>query len=409
MTADGKKKASQEPVVTPSGNEPLSSMPSPIGLLRESIKQFPAFHFVWGVVGIIAVVAIVSQLGLSWQAAVFGGLVVFVALVLMPLYQWLTRMKGHHFQTPLIILIWFVLALVVVICSLLVSSTFFNWPKKIGDLIGQPEVKTKPIDQPQPPTPADGNPEKKPEIGYRIQPRVYATRTIAKGLKIGELDSVTDVRWEVAAQSAARNIKNLLRKTFLDNRAPYELSIDFSDRTGNEPLIKPEDNRRKEILWIIDTSGKDHVDLKNAKEFFEAMKNHAGKGPAVHLHVDQPGYELLYVDISPATKKKFELKVDDKPLPVAIRFSDDSAVRKLELLSAVANELQKDGVEVLFQNDYEARKKEYEKIKLSLTDPGNPTPTANAGKRMPILRENRVSAIVELECHEFNIQSKSNP
>src|SRR5260221_568853 len=105
-------------------------------ILRESIRAVPAMKYALAVAGIMAVVGLVSAFRLSPQTAVFGAVIVLVLMVALVIFARLATTAPSHFLTPVLVMLWSFLALVVATAFLLFSCAFFQWPKAINDLIG---------------------------------------------------------------------------------------------------------------------------------------------------------------------------------------------------------------------------------------------------------------------------------
>ena len=108
----------------------------PVGFLRKAIEQVPSLRYAVGVGGIAAVVAIVlTGWKLEPQTAVFGGLIVLVAMFALVAFAALSK-SGPRVLRPLaLFLAWAFLAITVAVTGLFVSCTFFDEPKSLPCLL----------------------------------------------------------------------------------------------------------------------------------------------------------------------------------------------------------------------------------------------------------------------------------
>jgi len=100
---------------------------SPLNIYREAVKAVPQIRWGLGVVGIIALIAIVSSLKISSRVAVFGFLIMLLAMVLLVIFAALTKASGA-LKVAAIILIFAVLLLAIATGICLFTSVFFKWP-----------------------------------------------------------------------------------------------------------------------------------------------------------------------------------------------------------------------------------------------------------------------------------------
>jgi len=108
----------------------------PLALLREAVRAVPAMRYALGVGGIAAIVAIVlTYWKLEARTAVFGGLVVFVAMVALVIFAALSRTGSAALRPLAMSMAWSFLVLTVVAASLFVSGAFFNWPQPLPCLL----------------------------------------------------------------------------------------------------------------------------------------------------------------------------------------------------------------------------------------------------------------------------------
>jgi hypothetical protein len=120
---------------------PDSLNANPLRVLKEAIKQVPALKFALGVAGIAAAAAIIKSLVSDPRVAVFGIILMVILMTVLVVFAKLTAIASKDFKLPAMILMWFSLVLVMAVSSLLFTSTFFNWPMKLKDVVvNQPVV-----------------------------------------------------------------------------------------------------------------------------------------------------------------------------------------------------------------------------------------------------------------------------
>ena len=121
-------------------------MLQPWNVLRQATKAVPALKYAVGVSGLIAVVAIVKQFGLSPQSAALGSVVVLVLMVGVFVFARLSAFTGKKIYYPAMMLLYSFTLLVILVASFLFTSTFMDWPKPLGELFSgkQPPVRKEP-------------------------------------------------------------------------------------------------------------------------------------------------------------------------------------------------------------------------------------------------------------------------
>ncbi len=100
----------------------------PTKLLQEAIKAVPALKYALGIVGVVSAIAIVASLGISFQVAVFGTIVMLLLMTLLVVFSKLTTIAPPLFVTPVLVFMWSSLVLTIATALLLFSSVFFRWP-----------------------------------------------------------------------------------------------------------------------------------------------------------------------------------------------------------------------------------------------------------------------------------------
>lgn len=118
------------------------SSPSPLGILRESIKAVPAVRFALGVAGIVSVIAIVKGFNVDLRIAAFGTVVLLILMTLLFIFARLTRVTPSKVTLPALIFLWFVLLLTIATASFLFTSVFLRWPVDLQNWLKQSSVDT---------------------------------------------------------------------------------------------------------------------------------------------------------------------------------------------------------------------------------------------------------------------------
>jgi len=105
----------------------------PLEILREAIKKVPALRYALGVAGIVAVVAIVASFQLDPKVAVFGAIITLVLMVGLVIFAKLTTAAKKHFLTPVLVMMWSFLVLIIVLATLLLTAVSFRWPTGLAE------------------------------------------------------------------------------------------------------------------------------------------------------------------------------------------------------------------------------------------------------------------------------------
>jgi tetratricopeptide (TPR) repeat protein len=103
---------------------------NPLKIFREACKKFPALNAAWGVIGLVAVVAIVKGLRIGWAEAYYGSAIVMVFMVAMVVFARLIIMKPGDFKLPAKVFMWFCLGLTMLTASALFFGMCFDWSAK---------------------------------------------------------------------------------------------------------------------------------------------------------------------------------------------------------------------------------------------------------------------------------------
>lgn len=108
---------------------------NPLQILREAIGKVPALKFAFGIVGIAAgVAAIISLFKLNYWIPIVG---VVLMLIFMPVLAVFAKAASSQSKASAVIgqfFIWCSVLLTLTVAVLLVTSTFWNWPKSLRDV-----------------------------------------------------------------------------------------------------------------------------------------------------------------------------------------------------------------------------------------------------------------------------------
>lgn len=101
----------------------------PLSIIREARKNVPALKYAFGVLGLLAVLAVVTGIWrLDLRVAVFGPIVLIGLMTILVLFAQLSSLPKKIFQIPGVILLWFTLIVTMAAIVLLGVSVFFSWP-----------------------------------------------------------------------------------------------------------------------------------------------------------------------------------------------------------------------------------------------------------------------------------------
>jgi hypothetical protein len=107
---------------------PVMSM-NPVILISKATKAVPAVKYAVGILGLVAVIAVIIQLKVDLGVAVIGTIVLLGLMVMLLVFARLSLMPGNAFRQPALVLMWAMVILFIALCLLLIWSTFFNGPK----------------------------------------------------------------------------------------------------------------------------------------------------------------------------------------------------------------------------------------------------------------------------------------
>jgi hypothetical protein len=106
----------------------MEIMMDPLELLKNAIAAVPAMKYALGVVGLIAVIAIVSAFKIDYRVAVFGAIIIIFLMVILLIFAKLSGYTSRFFAAPALVFTWFSLILLIAISVALFTSVFFQKP-----------------------------------------------------------------------------------------------------------------------------------------------------------------------------------------------------------------------------------------------------------------------------------------
>ncbi|MGY8663489.1 hypothetical protein Q3C01_14095 [Bradyrhizobium sp. UFLA05-109] len=116
-------------------------MVSPLELLREANREYPATRIVWPAIAIVAVLAIIESFRISWNVAALGAIVILVLLILFFIVSAIARILGRERQgfvilrVPVFVIVWAFTLSICVVLGLCISCFFFRWPGSFAELV----------------------------------------------------------------------------------------------------------------------------------------------------------------------------------------------------------------------------------------------------------------------------------
>lgn len=115
---------------------------SPLKVIKEARKNVPALKYAFGVLGLLAVLAItVGIWKLDLRVAVFGPIILIGVMTILVVFAKLSTLPGSAFQIPALILLWFTLIVTMGAILLLGTSVFFSWPLDLSHWLVAGDVR----------------------------------------------------------------------------------------------------------------------------------------------------------------------------------------------------------------------------------------------------------------------------
>ena len=104
------------------------SMDTPLEILDKAIRAVPPIKYALGVAGIVAAIAIVASMHISYTLAAFGTVVMFVLMTTLVVFARVARTSNESMHIPALVFTWFALLLTMSTAFLLFLSVFFGIP-----------------------------------------------------------------------------------------------------------------------------------------------------------------------------------------------------------------------------------------------------------------------------------------
>ena len=295
------------------------SLSVPLNILTRAIQQVPAVKYALGVAGIAAAAALAYlvlenlQNPAVWTVAGMAVLVVVLFMVILFIFAKLIQAGGTAVKRASRALMWFVLLLFMVICTMLTSSVFFIWPRNIRDYFtpspsnpngtpGEKVTKNETVDTERPP-----NIETitlSPESGFIKAPEmsnVFLQKTRKPGaplkLRIGLANQSKSVFY---IKSVSFSVVNY--NAFKDHEIPIELATKiiatFEKPPSKEDIIAIESQHTVRLYNQLEEVVVFQVDLGRAASAISALKALPG---IVSVNPSLTGEGQSPVDFVPAS------------------------------------------------------------------------------------------------------------
>lgn len=131
---------------------------NPLTILKDSIRVVPAMKYALAVLGLVAIVAIVTLWRVRYDVAVFGTVVILGLMVPVLVFAKLTKVAPKHFLGPARVFMWAFVMLTIVAGTCLFTAAAFRQPQALYELIfdkpalvvPKPDLTTDPKPDPKP-------------------------------------------------------------------------------------------------------------------------------------------------------------------------------------------------------------------------------------------------------------------
>jgi hypothetical protein len=118
------------------------NMPDFLPVINEASKRVPFLKHAVGLTGILALLALVKSYGLSWNVAFWGGMIILGLMAVLFLLSKAVTNKNHPYHRAAFIFVCGMGGLFILTNILLVSCTFFDYPKPVKEIINSSDTKT---------------------------------------------------------------------------------------------------------------------------------------------------------------------------------------------------------------------------------------------------------------------------
>ena len=111
----------------------------PLKILSEAIRKVPALKYALGILGLLAILVIVTRWQLDLRVAVFGVLILVMLMIILVVFVKLSSLPSKTFVGPGVVLLWSTVSLSIAAIAFLGSSAFFSWPLNLSDWLNGEE------------------------------------------------------------------------------------------------------------------------------------------------------------------------------------------------------------------------------------------------------------------------------
>ncbi|HSY76051.1 MAG TPA: hypothetical protein VK890_04295 [Bacteroidia bacterium] len=98
-------------------------------IIKQGIKAVPATRYALGIVGLVASIALIKQIGNSFWLTVSEILVLLVLMALLMIFAGLAQTTKKESKGVMRFIMWPLAVLFVGACILVLTSIFFEWPQ----------------------------------------------------------------------------------------------------------------------------------------------------------------------------------------------------------------------------------------------------------------------------------------
>ena len=106
-------------------------------VIGEAVRAVPPVKYALGVGGIVAVVALISLMGVNLRVAAFAAPVMFVLMVVLVVFRHVVSAPPENFALQTLVFTWAALVVILATVVLLLTSAFFNGPMPLRDILLQ--------------------------------------------------------------------------------------------------------------------------------------------------------------------------------------------------------------------------------------------------------------------------------
>jgi hypothetical protein len=126
---------------------------NPLTILKDAVKAVPSMKYALAVLGLVAVVAIVSLWRVKYDVAIFGAVIILGLMVPVLVFAKLTKVAPKYFLGPARAMLWAFVILTIVAGTCLFTAAAFRQPAALYELIFNKPVRVVPTPVPEPDSP----------------------------------------------------------------------------------------------------------------------------------------------------------------------------------------------------------------------------------------------------------------